>query len=103
MEKEVEILYNILLPQKDFKFYSYEINRISKLTNIPVNTLIKYRYGTNTSESLFFANKKNDYVNIFIYGNNTYIGLESERLRYERDILLGINHVEKLVEKGYYK
>ena len=46
--------------------------------------------------------KRGIQINIFKYADIEYIGLESRRLDYERDKENGINHVEKLIEKGFY-
>ena len=41
-------------------------------------------------------------INVFVYNNVEYIGLESRRLDYERDKLNGTNRIEKLIRDGYY-
>lgn len=99
---EVEKLYGFLLPLKDPRFYSCEIYWASKQINIPVNELMKYAYMANTPESIMFENITNDHINIFNYNGVTYIGLESERIRYDKDKDKGINYVEYLIGQGIY-
>ena len=50
-----------------------------------IDLLFKYSHGSDTLESRMFEYITNDYINIFTYNNVTYIGLETERLRYNQD------------------
>lgn len=102
MQNEVQRLYDFLLPLRDNRFYSYEIKHTSKETNIPIDRLVKYVHGSNTPESLYFEKQTKDHVNIFTYNDVTYIGLETERVRYDRDKQNKTNYVENLIHKGYY-
>ena len=43
-----------------------------------------------------------DPINIFTYGDITYIGLESQRVRYEEDKENGTNWVEDAISRGEY-
>ena len=46
--------------------------------------------------------KRTDCVNMFAFNGVHYVGLESRRLAYEADKLAGTNHVERLVQLGFY-
>ena len=46
--------------------------------------------------------ERTDRVNIFAFNGVNYVGLESRRLAYEADKLAGTNHVERLVQLGFY-
>jgi hypothetical protein len=72
------------------------------MTNIPINKLLEYEHTTNSPRSIFFENVTKDYVNIFTYNGVTYIGLETERLRYDDDKIKGTNYVENLIKLGMY-
>lgn len=96
-------LYYALIPSGDRKFYSYEFNYITKKLNISPEVLLRYWNVNNTKESNYFNSLTNDHVNIFNYNGIIYIGLESERIRYEEDKILGINYVEFLIQQGYYQ
>jgi hypothetical protein len=43
-----------------------------------------------------------DHVNVFEFNGVHYVGLESRRLAYDADKLAGTNHVERLVQSGFY-
>ena len=49
------------------------------------------------------ADGARDHVNIFVFHNVQYVGLESRRLAYEKDKLAGTNHVERLIQAGAYR
>ena len=102
LNDECKNLYDFLLPLRDNRFYSYEINYTSETLNIPLEILLKYSHDEILSESITFEYLTGDWVNIFTFNNITYIGLESERLRYDQDSDLGINYVENLIQKGVY-
>ena len=87
--KDKDKLYTFLLNAEDPRYYSYEIQYTSKITNISIRKLHLYQ-------------RRNDDINIFTYNDVTYIGLECERLRYEKDKINGVNHVEHLIAKGKY-
>lgn len=46
--------------------------------------------------------QRTDHVNVFEFNGVHYVGLESRRLAYEADKLAGTNHVERLVQSGFY-
>jgi len=96
-------LYNFLLPRNDMKFYSYSLKHVSSKTRIPIENILKFDNKKDTNESKIFRLITNDHINIFNYNGIVYVGLETERLRYERDAKSGNNYVERLIANGVYK
>lgn len=83
-----------LLSNRDY--YSLEINYVSKKTSIPVSTL-RSRALSDT-----FLTYYDDPLNVFVFNSLTYIGLESQRIRYEEDKNSGTNWVEDAIARGDY-
>ena len=83
------------------KYYSYSLNSI--LVEMKINKTKLVSIGKNIRSKF-----GNDYkVNIFEWNDITgniyeFVGFEYRRLDYEKDKLLGINVVEKNIEKGVY-
>jgi hypothetical protein len=100
MMNETKRLNTFLL--RDKNFYSYSVNYVSENTNIPVDKLMKFSHDAKSFESTSFEHLTHDWINIFSYNNVEYIGLESERIRYEEDKLNGTNVVEDLIKMGFY-
>ena len=48
------------------------------------------------------ARSRGQTINVFSFHDVEYVGLESRRLDYERDKVLGVNHVEQLIALGEY-
>jgi hypothetical protein len=89
-------LYGILNSRK---YYSLEINYLSKRVGIPVKTLRSIY--TNQNAINFFDLIKDD-INIFFYNDIEYVGLESRKIDYDRDKDLGVNWVENAINEGKY-
>lgn len=73
------------------------------MTNIPSIRLMLYDVKTKSKEAIRFKTETNDHVNIFKYNGVTYIGLETEKIRYDRDKDRGVNYVENLINRGVYR
>jgi len=86
-------LYKLL---SNKKYYSLEINYVSKLVGLDVEYLESTRL-SNVFDLLF-----RDRINVFTYNGVRYIGLESQRIRYEQDAAAGINWVEDAIKRGKY-
>lgn len=80
-----------LLSNRDY--YSLEINYVSEETLIPVSTL------RSSSLSDIFLTYYDDPLNVFVFNSLTYIGLESQRIRYEEDKESGTNWVEDAIAR----
>lgn len=80
----------------DKKYYSIGINRASKKTCMSVE------YLRSTRLSNIFMCLFSDKINIFTFNGVEYIGLETRRIDYEHDKLLGINWVEDAIKAGKY-
>lgn len=86
-------LYNLLA---DRSYYSLEINYASKKTGIPTRIL------RSKALSDKFERMYNDPLNVFSYNGVTYIGLETQRIRYDEDKETGTNWVEDAIARGEY-
>ena len=81
-----------LLRNKDY--YSLNLSYVSSILNMPVNS-IKLLVDT-------FEERFGDELNIFMFNNVEYIGLQSRKIDYDRDTLNGTNWVEKAIKDGHY-
>jgi len=83
----VKILYTFLQIKNNRKFYSYCINLVSLKTGIPIETIHKYNNQNFSKESRIFKILTNDHVNFYNDNGFICIGLESERIQYEKEII----------------
>ena len=86
-------LYRLL---DDRRYYSLEINHVSGLLDVDID------YWSSPELSSIFQRIFNDKINTFTFNGVTYIGLESRRIDYERDKLMGTNWVEDAIKRGEY-
>jgi hypothetical protein len=86
-------LYNLL---NNKSYYSLSVIYVSKLLNVDIKIL------TSSELSQLFLTAFQDKINTFIYNQVIYIGLESRRITYEEDKILGINWVENAITQGLY-
>ena len=100
-ESDYDILYK-LLANKNKGYYSLGIKYVSRLTQIPLDELKKLDWKTNSAYADIFESLYNDKINVFTFNNITYIGLETRRLDYNKDEILGINKIAKAVKRGDY-
>jgi len=78
----VKILYTLLEINNNKIFNCYGINFVSLKTGIPVNVIFKYNNQNFSKESRIFNILTGDRINFYIGNGITYIGLESERIKY---------------------
>lgn len=97
--KKWKKLYELLLNKK---YYSLSINYVSELLEISISKLERLDIKTNGITSNRFKKKFNDHINVFVYNNVKYIGLETRRIDYELDKKNGTNWVENAIKNGYY-
>jgi hypothetical protein len=92
-------IYNLL---SNKNYYSLSLNYVASILNIPIRYLRLFDSQSGNHRSLTFQKRFNDHINIFIYNDVEYIGLESRRIDYERDMINGTNWVEDAIAAGYY-
>jgi hypothetical protein len=95
-------IFKIHVLLSDKTYYSLSLSYLSKLTGIPVSDLRKLDKRSKSKLALDFESIYNDHINIFIYNNVEYIGLETRRIAYEIDKQNGTNWVEDAIKKGVY-
>lgn len=84
-------LYHLL---SDKSYYSLRLDYVANILKISVNNI--------RSLSDAFEERFGDKLNIFIFNNVEYIGLQSRKIDYDRDASNGTNWVEKAIKEGYY-
>jgi hypothetical protein len=85
-----------LLSKKEY--YSLSIKYVSRELNVPLS----YLQSLNHKIGMRFENRFGDRINIFIFNDVEYIGLESRRIDYEIDKMNGCNWVEDAIAAGLY-
>jgi hypothetical protein len=93
-------LYN-LLGIKDQGYYSLGVRYVAKHLDIDLD-LLRSLGDRFSRPSVKFYTLYHDYINVFKYNRVTYIGLESRRLDYDIDELLGLNPIVKAIARGEY-
>jgi hypothetical protein len=86
-------LYNLLADQQ---YYSLEVHYLASITDFTVDVL------TSPTLATLFSVIFRDKLNTFTYNTVTYVGLESQRLRYDENKTNGTNWVEDAIAAGQY-
>jgi hypothetical protein len=90
MQDKVHELFKCL---QDPAWYSYGFDMLKEKLRVTDSELM----------CLIYKLRKAVGVNVFVYENVKYVGLESRRLDYLQDKASNTNHVEKLIAAGFYK
>ena len=86
-------LYDLLANPE---YYSLSINTVAHTTGASVSLLKSNRLNNK------FVRRYDDHINIFTFNGITYMGLQSQKIRYDDDAAAGTNWVEDAIKQGYY-
>lgn len=100
MAMNIHIQIYELLSNKDY--YSLSLNYVANTLGITIRYLRLLDSQSGNHRSQTFQQRFNDSINIFVYNDVEYIGLESRRIDYEHDSRNGTNWVEAAIAAGYY-
>lgn len=70
-------LYELL---NNLSYYSLRIDYVAKKIGLSIAFLKKLDHSTQSVEAKIFEEMTGDSINVFVYNNVTYIGLETRRI-----------------------
>eukprot|EP01084_Bolivina_argentea_P318439 552239_1 len=83
-------------------WYSMNIKTFYEYTEMNDKELKNIMHPRGKFVNEFKKRFNNDWVNVFVFNEVTYVGLQSRKEDYERDKINNTNHVEKYIAMGYY-